>query len=183
MILIIFSHPYPHRSHANKTLLAHIGNTQHVVINDLYEKYPDFHIDVSVEQSLLRRAELIIFQFPIYWYNVPALLKQWQEMVLTSQFALADNKQGRALQGKSVMAVVTAGKKHQSYQQGACNNYKLEDFLRPLEQTAIHCGMHYHAPLVLHQAHSASKLELTQFGQLYSQRIEQLYQQIKNNND
>lgn len=177
MILIVFSHPYPQRSHANKTILENVAKTEQVIISDLYEKYPDFHINVAEEQALLRQAKLIIFQFPIYWYNVPALLKQWQEMVLTRQFSSGDEIHGRALQGKSAMAVVTTGHKHRSYQQGAYDNYSLEDFLSPLNQTSVHCGMNYHAPLVLHQAHGASQAELTQFSLLYSQRIKQLYQQ------
>ncbi|MCU7837108.1 MAG: NAD(P)H-dependent oxidoreductase [gamma proteobacterium symbiont of Taylorina sp.] len=183
MILIIFSHPYPHRSHANKTILDSIAKTEHVFITDLYQKYPDFHINVIEEQSLLRQAKLIIFQFPIYWYNVPALLKQWQEMVLSRQFLLGDGDHGCALQGKSAMAVVTAGHKHQSYQQGGEDNYNVEEFLRPLEQLSVHCGMHYHSPLILHQAHKASETELTQFSRLYSQRIEQLYQKNNNNDE
>lgn len=177
MILIVFSHPYPHRSHANKTILDGVSKTEHVIINDLYQKYPDFHINISQEQSLLRQAKLIIFQFPIYWYNVPALLKQWQEVVLTRQFFLADEAHGRALQGKSTMAVVTTGHKHRSYQQGGDDNYSLDDFLRPLEQLSVHCGMHYHSPLALHHAHKATETELTQFTRLYSQRIEDLYRQ------
>lgn len=56
-------------------------------------------------------------------------------------------------------------------------NYSLDDFLRPLEQLSVHCGMHYHSPLALHHAHKATETELTQFTRLYSQRIEDLYRQ------
>jgi putative NADPH-quinone reductase len=183
MILIIFSHPYPSRSHANKTILANVAKTDNVIISDLYHKYPDFHINVAEEQSLLRQAQLIVFQFPIYWYNVPALLKQWQEMVLTRQFTSGNKTGNGSLQGKSVMAVVTAGHKQRSYQQDAYDNYEIEDFLRPLEQLSIHCGMHYHSPLALHQAHRASEAELLDFSHLYTQRIEHLYSQIGNANE
>jgi len=83
MILIVFAHPYPRRSHANKALINVVSQLKHVVIDDLYGKYPDFHINIAEEQQLLAQAKLIIFQFPLYWYNVPAMLKQWQEVVLT----------------------------------------------------------------------------------------------------
>jgi len=178
MILIVFSHPYPNQSHANKAILNDVAKTEHVLVNDLYQKYPDFHINIAQEQSLLLQAKLIVFQFPIYWYNVPALLKQWQEVVLTREFSLGDENQAKALQGKSAIAVVTTGHKKHSYQQGGHDNYSLNDFLRPLELMSLHCGMHYHAPLALHQAHNASQLELTEFSRQYSQQIEYLYQQM-----
>lgn len=177
MILIVFSHPYTRRSHANKAILSQLEENEHVQISNLYEKYPDFHINIEEEQALLRKAKLIIFQFPLYWYNVPALFKQWQEVVLTKQFALDDKSSIHALRGKVAMAVVTTGHKHKSYQLEGYDNYTLDDFLRPLEQMSIHCGMHYHAPLVLHQAHRSTTAKLIEFGELYNQRINQLYQQ------
>ena len=188
MILIVFSHPYTRHSHANKAIINGIANIDNVVIDDLYEKYPDFHINVDEEQTLLSKAKLIIFQFPIYWYNVPALLKLWQEVVLTRQFILSEKSKGnphkgRILQGKSTMIMTTTGHKDSSYQKNAFDNYNLEDFLRPIEQVSIHCGMNYHSPLALHQAHRASAVELSEFTQRYSERIQQLYQQIKNNDE
>lgn len=176
MILIVFSHPYTHRSHANKSILDELAKHEQVYINNLYEKYPDFHINVAEEQALLLQARLIIFQFPIYWYNVPALFKQWQEVVLTRQFSFGDESHAQALKGKPVMAVVTTGHKQTSYQSDGYDNYTLEEFLRPLERMCVHCGMNYHSPLALHQAHRSTSSELIQFSHLYLQRIKQLSQ-------
>ena len=183
MILVILAHPYIHRSHANKNILQNITKNKHVKINNLYEKYPDFHINIQLEQELLRQASLIVFQFPIYWYNVPALLKQWQEVVLTRQFIADDHTPNQALRGKPMLAVVTTGHKRQSYRQDAFDNYALEDFLRPLEQLSMHCGMNFQVPLSLHQAHRATSNELSQFSDLYLQRIEQLYQQVSQSHE
>ncbi|MFK5891749.1 MAG: NAD(P)H-dependent oxidoreductase [Pseudomonadota bacterium] len=174
MTLIVFAHPYPQRSHANKYLIDSVSKLEHVVINDLYEKYPDFHINVEAEQKLLTEAKLIIFQFPLYWYNVPALLKQWQEMVLTRGFAFGNKNQDRNLQGKPCMAVVSTGHKRRSYQNDGYDCYSLESFLRPLEQMAAHCKMNYQSPLVIHQAHRVTKTELAKFSEEYCQRIKEL---------
>jgi glutathione-regulated potassium-efflux system ancillary protein KefG len=183
MILIILSHPYIHHSHANQAILKNITKNKQVKVNNLYEKYPDFHINVMQEQALLREAKLIVFQFPIYWYNVPALFKQWQEVVLTKKFISDENAQHHALRGKPVLAVVTTGHKRQSYRQDAFDNYTLEDFLRPLEQLSMHCGMDFQAPLSLHQAHRASNDELSRFSDLYLQQIEQIVQQVSQHNE
>jgi len=175
MILIVFAHPYPRRSHANKALINVVSQLKHVVIDDLYGKYPDFHINIAEEQQLLAQAKLIIFQFPLYWYNVPAMLKQWQEVVLTPGFGFSKQNNKNALQGKPCMAVVTTGHKKRSYQDGGYDCYSLEDFLRPLEQLADHCKMVYHPPLVLHQAHRASSEELSQVAEKYTQHLQALY--------
>lgn len=43
--------------------------------------------EVAEEQSKLRRADAVIFQFPLWWYGVPAILKGWFDRVLVSGFA------------------------------------------------------------------------------------------------
>jgi len=171
MILVILAHPQLKRSNANKQLLDLIAKLDDVVINDLYEKYPDFYINIKAEQKLLAAAKLVIFQFPFYWYNVPALLKQWQEVVLSKGFAFGKEEQERQLQGKPCMAVITTGHKQLSYQPGGYDKYTIDDFLRPLEQMAFHCKMQYHSPFVVYQAHRASNSELNQLGDEYCQRI------------
>lgn len=42
--------------------------------------------EVQIEQQKLRDADLIIFQFPLWWYSVPAMLKGWFDRVFASGF-------------------------------------------------------------------------------------------------
>ncbi|MDF3007984.1 MAG: glutathione-regulated potassium-efflux system oxidoreductase KefF [Enterobacter kobei] len=42
MILIIYAHPYPRHSHANKRMIEHAATLDGVEIRSLYELYPDF---------------------------------------------------------------------------------------------------------------------------------------------
>ena len=42
--------------------------------------------DVRDEQRKLREAELIVFQFPLWWYSVPAMLKGWIDRVFSAGF-------------------------------------------------------------------------------------------------
>ncbi len=65
MILIIYAHPYPHHSHANKRMLEQAGTLENVEIRSLYHLYPDFNIDVAAEQEALSRASLIVWQHPM----------------------------------------------------------------------------------------------------------------------
>ncbi len=183
MILIIFAHPSPRQSLANRPIIEQIAQMDNVVVSDIYEKYPDFHINIKEEQELLKRANLIVFQFPLYWYNIPALLKQWQEVVLTRKFAIGKADEERHLKNKSCMAVVTTGHKKNSYTQNGYDHYAVETFLIPMHQMAEHCQMNYHPPLVLHQAHKASDLELNYFINNYQQHLLKLYSSVKNTDE
>lgn len=42
--------------------------------------------DVRLEQRKLLDAELIVLQFPLWWYSVPAMLKGWFDRVFASGF-------------------------------------------------------------------------------------------------
>ncbi|MEE6500309.1 hypothetical protein FKM82_003736 [Ascaphus truei] len=43
--------------------------------------------DIVEEQRKLEAADLVIFQFPLYWFGLPALLKGWVERVFAVGFA------------------------------------------------------------------------------------------------
>lgn len=42
--------------------------------------------DVRVEQQKLLDADLVVLQFPLWWYSVPAMLKGWFDRVFASGF-------------------------------------------------------------------------------------------------
>lgn len=43
--------------------------------------------EIQAEVEKLRRADVIVFQFPMYWLSVPAILKGWFDRVLVPGFA------------------------------------------------------------------------------------------------
>src|SRR5688572_10508134 len=86
-VLVLYCHPMPHRSRVNRALLDAIRGVAGVTVHDLYETYPDFALDIAWEQLLLARHRVVVFQHPFYWYSTPALLKEWQDQVLTFGWA------------------------------------------------------------------------------------------------
>ena len=150
-ILVLYAHPAPQRSRVNRALAAAAADLPSVKVHDLYETYPDFHIDVAAEQALLAEADLVVFQHPIQWYSMPALMKEWVDLVLEAGWAYGTN--GTALHGKTLWLVVTTGGAEDAYQPGAYHGYPFESFLPAYEMTARLCGMHWAPPLVLHGAH------------------------------
>ena len=81
-VLLICVHPNLHESRANRALLSVASELKGVQTHILYEEYPDFQIDQKREQELLLAHDHVIFLHPLYWYSSPALLKEWQDVVL-----------------------------------------------------------------------------------------------------
>jgi len=121
-----------------------------VTFIDLYAEYPRFKISIETEQRRLLAHDVIIFQFPLFWYSTPALLKEWQDLVLEYGFAYGEG--GDRIAGKLFVPVVTAGGPEQFYRPGGRNNYPLRDLLTPLEQTAHLCGLRFVPPYTLFAA-------------------------------
>lgn len=118
-------------------------------LRDMYQAYPEYHIDVAEEQFQIMNASGIIWIFPFYWYSVTPLLKLWMDEVL--QYGFAYGKEGNALTGKKLQLIVSTGGPKHAYQFDGRNKYSVEDLLKPIERTANLCGMDYLNPLVMYQ--------------------------------
>jgi glutathione-regulated potassium-efflux system ancillary protein KefF len=150
-ILVIYAHSAPHQSRVNRRLADAARSLPEVYVDDLYETYPDFYIDVVREQALIAQADLLVFLHPIQWYSMPSLLKEWIDVVL--QPGWAHGQDGGALRGKGYWLVVTTGSPADTYRHGGAHGRPFNDFLAPFKQTAALCGMEWLAPHVLHGAH------------------------------
>jgi glutathione-regulated potassium-efflux system ancillary protein KefG len=137
--LVLLAHPDLAKSKANRPLSEGIRDLPGVTLRNLYDLYPDFRIDVEAEQKLLLEYDALVLQFPLYWYSTPALLKLWQDVVLTWGFAYGPD--AAALRGKPFLIAVTTGSPEAVYQAGARNEFTLHEFLRPLQKTFSVCGM------------------------------------------
>ncbi len=78
-----------------------------------------FAPDIKEEMDKVLWADLIIFQFPIWWSNFPAILKGWIDRVLFNGFAfnLAEMKlyDNGPLKGKKGMFSFTTGAPRELY--------------------------------------------------------------------
>lgn len=146
-ILILFAHPAYHRSRANRRLVDAARSLSGVTFHDLYELYPDFNVDVRREQEALLAHDIIVFQHPFYWYSAPALLKEWQDLVLEYGFAYGAG--GDKLHGKKLLSVSTTGGGEAAYQRDGLNYYTMHELLTPFHQTARFCGMRWLPPFVV----------------------------------
>lgn len=142
-------------------------------MNDLYEWYPKFHINVAREQALLLEHDVIIFQHPFYWYSSPAILKQWQDLVL--EYGFAYGKSGTRLSGKLFLTAISTGGPISAYQRSGYNHFSVRELLAPFEQTARLCGMTYLPPFVVPGVlWMEDENELTAYASSYRRALEAL---------
>ena len=73
--------------------------------------------DIVAEQDKLSRADLVIFQFPIWWFGMPGILKGWVDRVFARGFAyLAGRKYDTGLfRGKLALVATTTGTSADTY--------------------------------------------------------------------
>jgi glutathione-regulated potassium-efflux system ancillary protein KefG len=159
-ILILFAHPNFNQSKINRRLVEPLKKLEQVTFHDLYEAYPDFYIDVRCEQKLLLSHDIIAFMHPFRWYSSPAILKEWQDLVLEHGFAYGEN--GRALEGKKLLSIISMEGTKESYQAGGHNHFSVRQLLAPIEQTANHCGMEYLKPFLVQNASKLTETEIEQ---------------------
>ncbi|WP_426033014.1 NAD(P)H-dependent oxidoreductase [Caulobacter sp. DWP3-1-3b2] len=171
-VLLTLAHPALERSRANRALAKAAKGLGGVTLHDLYETYPDFAIDIEAEQEKLLAHDVIALQFPLYWYSTPALLKEWLDLVWLHGFAYGID--GNALAGKRMFVACTTGGAAKAYHAHGYNRFTLDEYLRPLEQTAYLCGMVWETPFVVHGAAVKNDEDLKAEAANYRARIASL---------
>lgn len=154
--LILIFHRDLAGSHANATLAEAVTDIRGVEIVDMQARYPDGRIDMmsdgAVEAAGLLEADRIVLQFPIHWYSTPALLKAWQDAVLTRMYYLNGDSEGARLVGTPIMLAITAGNDPGAYTREGQNYYSVDEILIPLKATAYRCGLPWHDPFIVYRA-------------------------------
>lgn len=168
--LLVFAHPAPERGRVVPALAKAVMDLPGLTFRDLYELYPDFSVDIGLEQRLLCGHDLVVLQFPLLWWSTPALLKEWFDLVWRRGFAYGEG--GVALSGKSLLCGVSAGGRARDYCKEGRFGHSVEEFLRPLERTAHLCGMRWETPFVVHGETAASDAALRKEALRWRERLE-----------
>jgi len=166
--LLVYGHRNPKESHYGNALYAKASTLPEVTPHTLIEHYPDFKINGERERALLSAHQNIVLQFPLYWYSTPAILKEWMDEVLSRGWAYGG---GTALAGKKLMVAITTGGPEKVYQPDGANRFKIEEFLRPLEQTAHLCAMLWTKPFIMYGVRYLSENEITEICESYTQTL------------
>lgn len=134
--------------------------------------------DIQAELDKLLWADLVIFNFPIYWFSAPAILKGWFDRVLVSGICYGGKRfydQG-GLAGKKALVSVTLGGRDHMFGEGAIHG-PLEDMLRPiLRGTLAYTGMSVLPPFVAWHVPYISTEARQDFLCQYQERLQHLEQ-------
>lgn len=73
--------------------------------------------DIKAEQDKLSRADLVIFQFPVWWFGMPAIMKGWADRVFARGFAYMPGRKYDTgmFRGKTAMVAATTGTSADTY--------------------------------------------------------------------
>lgn len=146
-VIVYYAHPGHQHSVANRRMQDEIKTLSTVTQVDLYAEYPRHNIHIDREQERLLQHDVVVLQFPLFWYSTPSLLKEWIDLVLEHGFAYGAG--GDKLAGKRVIAAITTGASEADYSSTGRHQKSIRAFLAPLEQTAILCQMQFLPPYVL----------------------------------
>ncbi|MEM8791937.1 MAG: NAD(P)H-dependent oxidoreductase [Pseudomonadota bacterium] len=149
-LVVYYAHPGHRFSRVNRAMAEAAAKVAGIDFTDLYAIYPRHDIDVAREQARILAADVILFQFPLFWYSTPSIIKDWQDLVLEHGFAYGAG--GDRLSGKTMMLALSAAGPEEAYSPEGYQHHDLRTFLTPLEQAARLCRMHFSPPYVIHSA-------------------------------
>ncbi|SOD98306.1 NAD(P)H-dependent oxidoreductase [Caenispirillum bisanense] len=172
--IILLFHPNFARSRANAALIEAAWSNLDVEIVDMYGCHPgglDMIRDGEAEAQRLMAAARVVLQFPMQWYSTPALLKSWQDTVLTRMGYIHPATEGAALEGKPLMVATTMGAEEETYRPEGRNGITVPELLAPLRTTALRFAMTWCEPFLLYRANDRSDAELAAAGDRYREAL------------
>ncbi|MBV7535863.1 NAD(P)H-dependent oxidoreductase [Duganella sp. sic0402] len=194
-ILIVYAHPDPQslNSALKDYAVQHLQAAGHAVqVSDLYamrwkptlEAGETAGPDVLREQEKLLWADTVIFQFPLWWFSMPAIMKGWVERVYTYGFGYgvgehSDQRWGNrygegTLAGKRAMLMVTAGGWEPHYSLRGING-PMEDVLFPIQHGMLYYpGMEVLPPFLIYRTSRMDEGRFDQVSEALGQRLDTL---------
>ncbi len=126
--------------------------------------------DIQKEHQFLEEANLIIFQFPLWWYSMPGVLKGYIDRVFSYGWAYGG---GQALAGKKILVSMTTGAPDFAWT--ADKRGTIQDIFKHLfVGTFGLCGLHPVEPFIVYGAKRQTEQEKIYELKHYKNRIEEL---------
>jgi len=137
--------------------------------------------DVAREIENLKWAEVVVFQFPLWWFGPPAILKGWFDRVLVNGFAIGVPKEGATrqwlrygeglLDGRRGLVAVTTGAREAQFSERGING-PIDDILFPINHGIFHyTGIKPLAPFVAFRTVRTTPEEFAQVRDRYVARL------------
>lgn len=99
-----------------------------------------FAADLQEEMKLLEQADVLILNFPLWWFGMPAILKGWVDRVLAYGFAYGGDYglyQDGKFKGKKAFLSITTGSPASYYTKEGMHGRALEDILKNINEGVL----------------------------------------------
>ena len=130
-------------------------------------------LDIQQELDKLLNTDLVIFNFPLYWFSVPAILKGWFDRVLISGVCYGGKRfydQG-GLKGKRALLSVTLGGREHMLSPGGIHG-DICEMLKPiLRGTLAYTGMTVLPPYIAYHVPYITDLDRQDILNRYEQHL------------
>ena len=106
--------------------------------------------EIEAELRKVEACDLLIWQFPFWWYGMPAMLKGWVDRVFAYGRAYKSgcSHATGVFRGKRALLLLTTGASEASYQKGARNG-DIHAMLRPVQRGMLsYAGFSVLAPQI-----------------------------------
>lgn len=131
-------------SRANPDYCVYALEQRHAVSTGTLRK------DIQEELEKLRWCDLLVLNFPIFWYGPPAILKGWIDRVFVSGVTYGGKRfydRGGLVGKRALVSVTLGGQQHMFGPRGI--HGPLEDMLKPLLQGTLgYTGFSVHHPFI-----------------------------------
>jgi len=112
-----------------------------------------FAEEIKTEMTKLEGADILIFNFPLWWFSLPAILKGWVDRVFAMGFAYGAGKgtyEKGVFPDKIACCTITTGGPEEAYREGSRNG-DIKDILFHIHHGMFYfTGMQAKAPFVVY---------------------------------
>ncbi|XP_053555446.1 NAD(P)H dehydrogenase [quinone] 1-like [Bombina bombina] len=135
--------------------------------------------DIVEEQKKVEASDLVIFQFPLYWFGLPSIMKGWIERVFSLGFAYSFQTMysNGPFKHKKALLSFTTGGSHPMYSTNGLNG-DINIALWPLQNGMLNfCGFQVLEPQISYAVSLIPNEARTQILENWQKRLEKIWEE------
>lgn len=135
-----------------------------------------FSAEIESEMQKIEWCDLMIWQFPLWWFGLPAVLKGWVDRVFTKGRVYGGNQiyETGVFRGKRALLSLTTGGPEKVYRKGAFNG-DIAGILRPIHRGILQfIGFEVMAPQIVYGADRITDEQRKQHLTTYAMRLQSI---------
>ncbi len=135
-----------------------------------------FSPEIESEIQKIEWCDLMIWQFPLWWFGLPATLKGWVDRVFAMGRTYGGGRfyESGVFRGKRALLSLTTGGQEEAYRKGAFNG-DIEAILRPIQRGMLQfVGFDVLAPQIVYGPAHLTDVQRQQHLATYSERLQDM---------